>query len=372
MHPNIGQKTRKATVVRSGRTDYQILLMAGECTVSIEDKTTAIPADGARLIQDVLSELGWSADAAAVVEGVRRLDVGLPVEDEFSVVCAWLGKCLLLHKLDQQQVPVASRRDFQVPDLLAKFSTQTNKPPVLIEVKSKKEKLLSFKPDYLRRLQNYADLLGMPLLIAWKFHSLWMLFEVRHMKNVNKNFNITMETAMRENLLGSLVGDVAYKIGAGAGIHLRLRKDTLIEKEETDHGCTEHWVMTIDDVAFTDYEGNRREDLDAEVQSLFSTWNLEEQEEHNDSHIHQRFVASEEGVQFAHTALVHLLNWESPHDDRPHWRSLLRKERVTANVANFSAALDSALRQKVVSHVFHVQPRVMPAFLSRVAQIRPE
>lgn len=45
-----------------------------------------------------------------------------------------------------------------MPDLLAKFSTQTNKSPVLIEVKSKKEKRLSFRPDYLLRLQNYADL----------------------------------------------------------------------------------------------------------------------------------------------------------------------------------------------------------------------
>ena len=51
-----------------------------------------MPPDGARLIQDVLAELGWSADATDLAEGVRRLDVGLPAEDEFSVVCAWLGK----------------------------------------------------------------------------------------------------------------------------------------------------------------------------------------------------------------------------------------------------------------------------------------
>lgn len=332
--------------------------------MSIEDKKKTMPVDGTRLIQDVLAELGWSADAAAVAEGVRCLDVGLPVEDEFSVVCAWLGKCQLLHKLDQQQVPIASRQEFQVPDLLAKFSTQTNKPPVLIEVKSKKEKRLSFRPDYLQRLQNYADLVGMPLLIAWKFHSLWVLFESRHMKKANKNYNITLEMAMRENLLGSLGGDVAYKIGVGAGIHLRLRKDKLVGKEEADDGSTEQWMMTIDDVAFTDYEGNRRKDLDSEVQSLFSTWDLEEQEEHNDSHIHLHFVSGKDGIQFAHTALVHLLNWESPHNGQPHWRGLLRKEQVTANVANFSAALESALRQKVVSHIFHLQPHAMPVFLS--------
>lgn len=322
-----------------------------------------MPPDGARLIQDVLAELGWSADATELAEGVRRLDVGLPAEDEFSVVCAWLGKCSLLHKLDQQQVPVTSRQEYQVPDLLAKFSTQSTKVPVLIEVKSKQDKTLSFRPDYLQRMKNYAEMLGMPLLIAWKFHSLWMLFEARHLQKDTKNFNISLEGAMRQNLLGALVGDVAYKIGSGAGVHLRFRKDKLIEVAKTEGGYTEQWLMTIDNVNFTDYQGEHRANLDSEVQSLFAAWDLEEQEEHTDTHIHLRFVAGKEGIQFAHTALVRLLNWESPHDERPHWRSLLRKEQVTANVANFAAALDAAFRQKIVSHILHMQPHVMPNFL---------
>lgn len=331
--------------------------------IETKKKETAAPPDLPRLIQDVLAELGYDADAAAVAERVRRLDIGLPIEDEFSVVCAWLGKCQLLHKLDQHQVPIASKQEFQVPDLLAKFSTQTSKSPVLIEVKSKKDKLLSFKPEYMGRLQNYADLVDMPLLVAWKFHSLWVLFEARHMKKANKNFNITLATAMRENLLGILAGDVAYKIGAGAGIHLRFRKDRLLGSEKTSEGQTEQWVMTIDDVSFTDREGARRTDLGSAVQSLFTAWDLEEEEEHTDSHIHLHFVAGTEGVQFAHSALVYLLNWESPHDGRPHWRGLLRREQVTANVASFSAALDDAFRQKVVSHVFYLQPHATPDFL---------
>lgn len=329
-------------------------------------KKDVAPPDLPRLIQDVLAELGYDADAAAVAEQVRRLDIGLPVEDEFSVVCAWLGKCQILHKLDQHQVPKASKQEFQVPDLLARFSTQTSKTAVLIEVKSKNDKLLSFKPDYLKRLQNYADLVGMPLLVAWKFHSVWMLFEVRHMKKAAKNFNITLNTALQENLLGILAGDVAYKIGAGAGIHLRFRKDKLLGIEKTDEGYSEQWAMTIDDVSFTDLEGARRTDLDGEVQSLFTAWDLEDKEEHTDSHIHMHFVASDEGMQFAHTALVRLLNWESPRDDRPHWRGLLRKEQVTANVVSFSAALDIAFKQKVVSHLFHFHPHAMPDFLRRM------
>jgi Holliday junction resolvase len=336
-----------------------------------EQPKKAAPPDLPRLIQDVQAELGYDADAAAVAERVERLDIGLPVEDEFSVVCAWLGKCQILHKLDQHQVPIASKQDFQVPDLLAKFAPQTNRSPVLIEVKAKKDQLLSFKPEYMKCLQNYADLVGMLSLVAWKFHSLWMLFEARHMKKARSNFNITLEGGMRENLLGILAGDVAYKIGAGAGIHVRFRKDKLLGTEKTDEGFTEQWATTIDEVSFTDRDGMRRSDLDGEVQSLFTAWDLEESEEHNDSHVQLHFVAGDEGIQFAHTALVHLLSWESPNRGRPHWRRLLRKEQVTENVASFSAALDKAFNQKVVSHIFHMQPLEMPEFLAPVEDDNP-
>ena len=328
-----------------------------------KDSTSASPTDGARLIQEVLAELGWDADVTAVANEVRRLDIGLPLEDEFAVVCAWLGKSQLLHKLDQLQIPPASKREYQVPDLLAKFSTQASKSPVLIEIKAKSDNVLSFKPEYLQRLKNYADLTGSPLLIAWKYLGMWTLFDASHMKKATKNFNITLSDALRENLLGVLAGDFAYKIGAGAGIRLRLRKDQLVEAEEADEGRTEQWIMTIDDVAFTDRDGSRRTDLSSEVQSLFTTWDLEQHEEHTGSSVDLHFVAGNEGILFAHMALVRLLTWGQPIGSQPHWRKLLRKGRVTANVENFAEALRVALDERVVSHVFNIQPITMPSFL---------
>ena len=82
----------------------------------------------------------------------------------------------------------------------------------MIEVKSKNAQTLSLKPDALDKLKNYAGLLKLPLLIAWKFHSIWTLFEVKHLKKAIKNFNISLELATKENLLGVLAGDVMYKI----------------------------------------------------------------------------------------------------------------------------------------------------------------
>lgn len=318
----------------------------------------------ARLIQSVLAELGWAADASQVARRVRRLDIGLPLEDEFTVVCGWLGKCRLLHKLDQQQIPLRSRDTYQVPDLLGVFSTQNSERPVLIEVKSSRKQTLSFTESYLRKLEAYANLLGAPLLIAWKFHSLWMLFEARHMTKAVTNFNIRYGKALAENLLGALAGDVAYKVGAGVGLHFSMRKRELIKSHTEGAVQTEEWLMEVEDVMFTDRDGARRTDLEGEVQALVATWDLEEKQEHSATHIKRSFVAESESIQFAHVALVRLLHWELPHDGKPNWRKLLGAERVSRNIEDFSSALKTALKQKIVSHIFHVRPQTMPDFIN--------
>ena len=157
--------------------------------------------DDDRLIQEVLAELGRDADPKVIADRVKRLDLGLPVEEEFIAVCSWLGKTRLIHKLDQHQAPSHSRDDYQVPDLLAQYQ---DTKPVLIEVKAKKAHTLSFRPDYLARLQSYADLLNIPLLIAWKYHGIWTLFEAQHLIKARKNFNIRFDHALRENLLAEV------------------------------------------------------------------------------------------------------------------------------------------------------------------------
>ena len=105
------------------------------------------PEDTARLVQEALTQLGWAADPKRIAARVYRLNLGLPREDEFSVVCTWLGRCDLIHKLDQSQTPTKSRCTFQVPDLLPVFRHEDRAVPVLVEVKSSNDNSLSFQPD---------------------------------------------------------------------------------------------------------------------------------------------------------------------------------------------------------------------------------
>lgn len=321
------------------------------------------PDDLARLFHEALELGNWTGDPEQLAERVRRLDLGLPAEDEFMVLCAWLGKCQLIHKLDQVQLPAASSERYQVPDLLAAFSAQIGGRPVLIEVKSKNERKLSFKPDYLDRLQNYAGLMDAPLLIAWKFHSVWILFEAKHLKKAVTNFNISFDLALKENLLGVLAGDVAYKIGARAGIHLRVEKEELIDTTETAGQFTETWQMRVSEVKFSDRNGQMLDRLSSETQTLFTTWDLETSEDHADGHIWIRHVATGDGLQFGHTALVRLLHWQLPEGAKLSWRQQFRKTRITS-LTDFRGALTKGLEEKVIHLILDQVPHTMPDFVA--------
>lgn len=325
---------------------------------------TVDPEDVARLIQEILSELGHAADSKAVAARVRALDRGLPAEDEFSVICSWLGQTRLIHKLDQLQAPAASRGAFQVPDLLAAFHAGG---PVVIEVKVSKQQTLSFKPDYLGKLQAYADLLGHPLLIAWKFHSIWTLFEARHLTLARTNFNITHSEAMRQNLLGVVVGDIAFVLGPRSGLHFNAAKEALIETSRNDpgdpEGFTETWQARWTDIFFTDRNGARRDDLHPETKQIFAAWDLQQREEHFPDRFVAHFEPGENQVQFAHVALVYLLGWERKTGEPVSWRHLLRAPSVVRSIANFGAALERALDEKVVHCILRQRPNSWPAFL---------
>lgn len=275
---------------------------------------TDTPPDIERLIQEVLAEAGYDADAADVARRVRKLNHGLPAEDEFAAICAWLGRTRLLHKLDQHQIPARSRFEFQVPDILAVFEAGG---PFLIEVKRCNDCTLSLKSDYYARLLSYADKMGLPLLIAWKHHSLWTLVDVRHFALAKKNFNLAHGEAMRQNLLGILAGDVAFKLAQGSGLHLDIAKEELIETRPTEDGYEETWQMRVTGVHFTIKDGEFRTDLHPETTQLFATWDLESSETHSPTRIRQRFTVGAEGIEFAHRALVALVAWESPSMSQP-------------------------------------------------------
>ncbi|QOJ22655.1 MAG: restriction endonuclease [Gammaproteobacteria bacterium] len=325
--------------------------------------STETPPDLPHLLHEALSQLGWKCNPEHLVQRLHRLNIGLPREDEFAVVCSWLGYCTLVHKLDQTQSPSSSEGVFQVPDLLAVFQREGRLIPVLVEVKTSTEKKLSFKTDYYNKLKSYAKLLGLPMLIAWKFHGFWALFDINQMELAKTNYNIDFGKAMSESLLGVLAGDFSYTLPRGTGIHLRMRKEKLISSVRHDSEVHEEWHMVIEDALHVDGDGKKRRDLSPDVQALFFVNNLKEEQEHTSSHVHWRFLVQDDENKFAHMALVGLLNWYSSGSEPLNWREVVARIAPVPGITDFEATVKRALRAGVVKYIFHLQPQTMPAFL---------
>jgi Holliday junction resolvase len=319
--------------------------------------------DLARLIHEALSLLGPKSGASEIASQVKRLDKGLPAEDEFSVICAWLGKCELVHKLDQHQLPSNSVESYQVPDFIARFKTQCDDKPVLIEVKSRTENKLSLKPEYLQRLKRYSNLMGMPLLFAWKFHSIWVLFEAKHFKLAKTNYNVSFQTAIRENLFGVLVGDFAYCIGKGAGVHFRLDKKGLVSTENSHEVETETWELEVADVTFSSSKGATITAPSSETQALFHISNLVDQSVVHSDFIQRSFTISEERLRFAHLSLVQLLETALKGDDKLVWRRIAKSKKFTM-IDDFRGAIEKAMQEQIVTHIFNFKPHTVPDFLT--------
>src|SRR6266498_2023257 len=184
-----------------------------------------------RMMYEACEKVGitTSLTMEKAIERFKALERGLPAEDEFVTLINWLGKCELIHKLDQEQTPLSSRDQYQVPDFFAVFNVNERKIPVLIEVKSTKNTNLKWSEKYFEKFKRYANLLNLPLLIAWKCtfnesdFAYWTLFDSSAFEKPYKSYKISLQIASRENLLGQLAGEFALAIEAGVGLHLNLK-----------------------------------------------------------------------------------------------------------------------------------------------------
>lgn len=323
------------------------------------------PDEIERLVHEALEQLEWNADSTEIAERVKRLNLGLPIEDEFTVLCGWLGQCNLIHKLGQQQYPKNSRASFQVPDLIAEFKVKEKNIGVCIEVKSSNKNVLSFTPEYFDKLNNYGKLVNLPVLVAWKNkYGIWMLFPLELMKIADKNHNVKFEDAIKNNLLSILTGDFTYSVNENAGLHIRFKKVKLLNTQEEENGSiTENWHMIIDKVCFTDGDGNEVTDLSSNASNAFHSFALDDDETHTDTHITKHFVCKDPHGVFAHMALVDILNFRLKEDDIIHWRQHLGNDATIESISSYRAGIDECLKKGIIRYVILQQPEHIPDFI---------
>ena len=322
----------------------------------------------ARLIHEAIQQIGWSADSASIVDRVKRLDLGLPAEDEFIFILSWLGKCSLVHKLDQGQFPPKSQDTYQVPDLLASFDTAVGLKSVLVEVKSTTKEKLVWKANYLQKLKNYSSLTGFPLLVAWKFYGLWLLVDMDCFVKAKTSFHLSLETASKQNLMSYLAGDFVYVMKPNVGLHFVMSKKRLVSEKITNKNSREEqWLVRIEKAYFTNSEGAETTNLPTGLWPLFISADPEPQDRIEENHIYHSFVIPKnQGMKFVHAALPVLINFSMKNDDKIHWRKELIKHQYPVEIKQFYAAAKEGIKKGYVKYIFHLQPAEIPSFLEDI------
>jgi len=317
----------------------------------------------------LLSVLGADEDTALeeIAARLERLRRGLEPEDEISLILSWLGQCRLVHKLGQEQLPIASADTYRVPDLLTVFDFDGGTVPVLIEVKKRdprdpatlQEGTLSFHPRYVR----YAELVGLPLLIAWKHRTFWTLFDSTLAAQADGQHRIGFFEAMEQNLLGILAGDFSYRVAPGTAIRMRIQKLSKPDDEGRFRGV-------IQDTHFVNADGERLPNLPelTRLGSLFVFWENEVEQVEEDGAVIQSFVIPDlEYGEFASRTLGKLLhsfaaitrrdvNLREVMHDREHW---------VHNSGEFRRMVDVGASYGAFTDVFRQVPRALPTFLRR-------
>jgi len=79
---------------------------------------------------------------------------------------------------------------------------------VLIELKTSTDEELVWSESYVASFRHFADLLHLRLLIAWKRNDIWALADTRHFQKRQTAYHLSFETALRENLMHVLFGNV--------------------------------------------------------------------------------------------------------------------------------------------------------------------
>jgi len=167
-----------------------------EATLSLRD-----PASQEAFIDAVRKSLGTAVDNDILMHGQRT-------ENMFAALVISLGHYTLLNREDNGTTHPS--REFQAPDFRV---IPKNADQCLIEVKNFYDReptrqVFEIKPDYLARLQRYADAVGCPLKLAiyWARWSLWALIDPADLRQQEGILSISMLEAMSVNQM-AMLGD---------------------------------------------------------------------------------------------------------------------------------------------------------------------
>lgn len=307
-----------------------------------------------------------SSNPEVVRSKLQQLLRGLPVEDEFALLCLWSGRCKLIQKLDQVVFP--ANHDYSIPDYFCVFNVAEKLITFLVEVKSSQRDTIKFSKLYFSGLRAYSELIGIPILVAYKFtgfaRPLWALFELEKMSQPTGTGKANILEMMKQDLTGVLLGNFHLQIWQGTSIVMEITKDEIRDDRS--------FIGTVRDLYWRTHDGKRVEFKSAPLLDwLFMMSEDDVKIEEQEDLVVQRFSKLTDEGTIAYWALpqaVDIRRYLAGEDID--WHKALLEERLSFRLPDLRLAVESALKSGLVRYIFDVVPHDMPAFLSHIARCK--
>jgi Holliday junction resolvase len=321
--------------------------------------------DAAHAMVRAAETMNWNlADIPSFLHRAQHVEYGLSAEIELAAILRWLGRCRFVHRLNEEVLKDPAHDTMEVPDLLAVFSDGVNTRAALIEVKTSDEMSLVFKRPYIEKLNAYAALLNLPLLIAWRPRRVgfWMLFNPSLAEPLDSaRVQVSFELALKNDLMSILAGDFHLVPQAGAGLRFEIKR--IGEKQPTPNGFQA--MFQISDAYFHDAAKTRV----AGVPNSISWLLVSAMEDHCDvgeDEIIQSFIASG-GVTRAQLVLRTAVGFSLDDDQRIHWKAV--GNNLDSILTCHALLADAeACFGSFVQYVFHQRPANVPSFVPETWQ----
>jgi hypothetical protein len=170
---------------------------------------------------------------------------------------------------------------------------------------------------------------------------------------------VSFEKAMQESLLGVLGGDFSFCFRTGAAMNIKMRKLRKAKKGVR---------VVIEDAYFSDPDGNRAKEEDTEgVMLLFMCVQDDVVVEETKDTLLQRFVIpSSEQAEFAHRALVKILETFRGGRGSLLWRQVLKQKKLPLMAGGGPReAATRALKAGLLQYGLDIHPHTLPSFMTQ-------
>lgn len=192
-------------------------------------------------INDSKELSGISSTIIEKIQTEAHRQHGLRIESMFAYVAGALGECSLIKQEDGNGLFLTSDDNINIPDYRIILK---DGDAFFVEVKNCNEKKISFKKEYIEKLNNYALLNKCPLKVAvyWRRLKIWTLISSEKLIFHENKCELKLDQALALSEMASL-GD--RMIGTKTPLRLRLNADPIKTSAIDENGQCQFTIGSV-------------------------------------------------------------------------------------------------------------------------------